>query len=418
MSNSANIGPGILQTSILTSGNNFISFQTNNDLFAEQQILELPVDAGLAYEIKQFQLQTKKSALNFSDQNSDFIDVISESSNFISLWDSAYSEDISLISETAKNDEAKTDAFNTFKALSIAAGTVQQKANALASDMEALSDAQNVTNTRLSSLLSSAISDLDSDAAKISTEIDQLKTEINQNINDIVEGAEKAGAATSELLVGILTTISDAKADNGGGKDGGGGDSGGGDAGGGGDSGGDDSGGGEEQASGDADAGDDSGGDSGGGDGGGGESGGDTPSTDFVVSAIKGATDGVAETAQARADLNANNENLAAAVQKLAEIEALVAVAKVVAVQDDLFRSAVSAFQASTKELATLWGRPPIAPPASGISGNMAQFGFEIKGVSSQQEANLLVEQMEYANNDWAGVGKNLARLKQRLVNV
>ena len=250
-----------------------------------------------------------------------------------------------------------------------------------------MSGSQSGLDTKLGDALTSAIKELGVEATSLSENIDALKDAIKKNIDDIAEGANKAGAATSELVVGVLTTIVNAKPDSKPAKNG----------------------------NGDGSESGENGKDSGSGENGGGSN---EPSTDFVVSAIKGASEGVAETAQARAALNANNEKLAAAIQKLARINALVAVAQVVAVQNSLFSAALQSIQQSVAAIAATWGAPPIAPPASGISLGLADFAKQIAAVSSQQEANTLVGQMEYAFNDWKLFYKDLARQKGRLVSV
>ena len=139
------------------------------------------------------------------------------------------------------------------------------------------------------------------------------------------------------------------------------------------------------------------------------------PSGDFVVQGIDAAEQGVAETAQARAALNANNALLASAYQQLAGADALVAVAKVVQVQNSQFSSAFHNALDTAQVLAEDWGQSPQAPPATGISAGLAAFADAVAGMASSADAETLGGQLDYANTAWQLLAASLAPLEQAM---
>jgi hypothetical protein len=142
------------------------------------------------------------------------------------------------------------------------------------------------------------------------------------------------------------------------------------------------------------------------------------PSTDFAVKGIQGAEDGTANTVQARADLNANNEKLAARCQSLAITRAVLAVAKVVQVQSGLFASAVGDSRAAAEQLASTWGQPPVSPPGSGLSLGFYDFAKDIDAVRDHDGASDLVARLRLANDGWRALSDALEDMKQLLTEL
>jgi hypothetical protein len=375
------VGALTLRTNYLSTTNDFLSLQSYGNLLQEQAPLELPGDAGLSYEVRTFQGEMKAQARYFNNKIvTEYIRLFTMGTNFYALWKAMFDNDIEHLQHAFENEIARKASFHVFKELSDQAGKTNQVASAFVEDLKVLNVTLAKLDSKLDSALDASIKQLEESAIAESAKIDKLKKAIEQNINDIVAGASKVGAATSELIIGVLTTITDAKVDVGskGGK------------------------GGETQK-----------------DGNGGKDKGDSgvPSTDFAVSAIQGATEGAAETAQARADLNANNEKLSVAYQNLARANALVAVAKVVKVQNEMFISVMKEAQEDSMQLAATWGQAPITPPGSGITLEFANFAQQIESVSSQKDADSLVDLCKNASMEWDLLNEKLSDLKRAMVD-
>jgi hypothetical protein len=219
--------------------------------------------------------------------------------------------------------------------------------------------------------------------ASDATAIDTLTAAVTQNIRDIVTGATAAGAGVSGLLTGMLTIISDAKPDK------------------------------PTAAAGDTKS-----------DKPAATPGGDAkndvsakpPSTEFVVTAIKGASEGIAQTERARADLNANNAKLATAYRNMANDDAMLAIAKVVQAQNDLFATAIHDSLAATAKLAATWGQPALASSTSGISQGFTEFVDGIDAIASPHDADLLVKELRLAGPAWEALTKSLVGSRRALL--
>ena len=387
MSSAVNIGPSTLRSNFENTSNYFRLLQTYADLLLTQMPLDLNVSSGLAYKINAYQQELGEKANTLHDDTiAEYIGIISKSINFCAIWDAAVKLDSQLLLNAAENPKAKANCVNIFHENSQQSGRLYQFADALTDDLVVLNDRLDKISTEFFPALEAAIKDLGKAAETESANIDALNKSIIQNINDITAGAEKAGAATSELVIGVLTKIVDAKPDKDpkagdGKKD-------------------------PKEGSGKKDT-----------TVGEGKETTDTSTTDFVVSAIRGAADGVAQTAQARADLNSNNEKLAAAYQRLANDNALIAVAKVVAAQNHMFISTMKEVQTHSTNLADTWGQPPISSPGSGISLEFVNFAKQIDAISTSDEAKQLEDSWQYESTNWDLLNKKLIYLKGQIVN-
>ena len=388
MSSAVNIGPSTLRSNFENTSNYFRLLQTYADLLLTQMPLDLNVSSGLAYKINAYQQELGEKANTLHDDTiAEYIGIISKSINFCAIWDAAVKLDSQLLLNAAENPKAKANCVNIFHENSQQSGRLYQFADALTDDLVVLNDRLDKISTEFFPALEAAIKDLGKAAETESANIDALNKSIIQNINDITAGAEKAGAATSELVIGVLTKIVDAKPDKDpkagdGKKD-------------------------PKEGSGKKDT-----------TVGEGKETTDTSTTDFVVSAIRGAADGVAQTAQARADLNSNNEKLAAAYQRLANDNALIAVAKVVAAQNHMFISTMKEVQTHSTNLADTWGQPPISSPGSGISLEFVNFAKQIDAISTSDEAKQLEDSWQYESTNWDLLNKKLIYLKGQIVNL
>ncbi|SFX37349.1 HBL/NHE enterotoxin family protein [Janthinobacterium sp. TB1-E2] len=359
MASTSNPGPQALQVDYFSASDQFLFTQTAADLLEQQANLDLDaqVDAGLAYQVSQFQSQMKSRAMTAGDRILPaYIGLLSQATAFAALWNAAYQLQRPRLAQAALDAGTRADIAQVYRQLAVQSGHINQQAQALTGDMRVIAGELAPLNAGFNTALSATIAALGAAASASSASIDQLKAAINTNIADIVAGANKTGAAVTELIVKTMTTISDAQGD---GKT--------------------------------------------------------APSGDFVVQGIDAAEQGVAETAQARAALNANNARLASAYQQLAGADALVAVAKVVQVQNSQFSSAFHNALDTAQVLAEDWGQSPQAPPATGISAGLAAFADAVAGMASSTDAETLGGQLDYANTAWQLLAASLAPLEQAM---
>ncbi|WP_058048091.1 hypothetical protein [Janthinobacterium sp. Ant5-2-1] len=359
MASTSNPGPQALQVDYFSASDQFLFTQTAADLLEQQANLDLDaqVDAGLAYQVSQFQSQMKSRAMAAGDRIlPSYIGLLSQATAFAALWDAAYQLHRPRLAQAAQDGATRADIAQVYRQLAVQSGHINQQAQALTGDMRVIAGELAPLNAGFNTALSATIAALGAAASASSASIDQLKAAINTNIADIVAGANKTGAAVTELIVKTMTTIRDAQGD---GKT--------------------------------------------------------APSGDFVVQGIDAAEQGVAETAQARAALNANNALLASAYQQLAGANALVAVAKVVQVQNSQFSSAFHNALDTAQVLAEDWGKSPQAPPATGISAGLAAFADAVAGMASNADAETLGGQLDYANTAWQLLAASLAPLEQAM---
>ncbi|TNC77930.1 hypothetical protein FHI69_01120 [Janthinobacterium lividum] len=359
MASTSNPGPQALQVDYFSASDQFLFAQTAANLLEQQANLDLDaqVDAGLAYQVSQFQSQMKSRAMTTGDRILPaYIGLLSQATAFAALWNAAYQLQRPRLAQAAQDASTRADLAQVYRQLATQSGHINQQAQALTGDMRVIAGELAPLNAGFNTALSTTIAALGAAASASSASIDQLKAAINTNIADIVAGANKTGAAVTELIVKTMTTISDAQ--------------------------------GEGKAA---------------------------PSGDFVVQGIDAAEQGVAETAQARAALNANNALLASAYQQLAGANALVAVAKVVHVQNSQFSSAFHNALDTAQVLAEDWGQSPQAPPATGVSAGLAAFADAVAGMASSTDAETLGGQLDYANTAWQLLAASLAPLEQAM---
>lgn len=364
MASSSNPGPQALQVDYFSASDQFMFAQAAADLLEQQANLDLgaQADAGLAYQVSQFQSQMKRRAMATGDTIMPaWIGLLSEATAFAALWEAACQLQRPRLAQAAQDGAIRADIAQVFQQLAAQSGHITQQAQALTGDMRVIAGELAPLNAGFNTALSTAIAALGAAAGAAAASIDQLKAAINTNIADIVAGANKTGAAVTELIVKTVTTISDAQ---GAGKAGHG------------------------QAA---------------------------PSGGFVVQGIDAAQQGVAETAQARAALNANNALLASAYQQLATADALVAVAKVVQVQNSQFLNAYNGALASAQVLAEDWGQSPQAPPATGISAGLAAYADAVAGMGGSADAATLGGQLDDASTAWHLLAASLAPVEQAM---
>jgi len=271
--------------------------------------------------------------------------------------------------------------------LSEHAGTINQTANTASKNLDVVNKSLLQLQSQFDSALDSAIKELEVAATARIAEIDELETAIKKNINDIVAGSNKVGGAVRELGIGVLTSIikvngnpKAAETD----KDSAHKDSAHKDS--------------AHKDSAHKDL--------------------EVPSADFAVSAITGAQEGATQTAQARADLNSNNQKLATAYQVLAQANALVATAKVIQVQNRMLASEIAAIQVKILGIATTWGQSPVIPPGSGISLGFNEYAQQIVESLPPVEAKQLLAQLRNTAIGWNSLETQLTSIKQELTDI
>lgn len=284
------LGPASLEPALLGATNQYEQTQSYTNLVLVQPALNLHVDAGLAYEVKTFQRAIKKKGAFFTDEvMGGYIGLFTGIGGLGAMF--AGFEGMHQASSQPSLTEVPAEA----GLVAQTAADAGSKGRLLAADMHVVNGELKTLKVNFDTTVSKAIAALKAEAATASADIDSLKTAIEKNISDIVEGSWKVGGAVTELGIGTLTTIA-----------------------------------GGEGSAGKAIKG----------------------ATDFSTKAIHGAVDGATETAQARADLNANNKKLAAKYQELAGFDAEAAIAKVAQVQADLFITAMSRIESSVTKVA------------------------------------------------------------------
>lgn len=383
----ADISVGNLEQDYLGANSNVLLLQEHARLVMMQEPLNLPGDAGLAFQVKMFQSQFKAKALYSQNQFKPmYINIVASASNFCALF-KAY---VSIVEPLIKQGADSHQTASSLTAnLSEYAGDLNQMATIAAKNLGVVNTSLSQLQSKFDDALSSAIKDLGESAIAASAEIDGLETEIKKNIGDIVEGADKVGGAVRELGIGILTQFAQVTGSSKA-KPAAGGDSE------------EDS---EEEDS--AEEKDPAGS-------------GPTavPSTEFVVSAITAARDGGTETFQARADLESNNQKLAAAYQTLAKTNSLVATAKVIQVQNRMFAAEMVATQAKILNIANSWGQSPVIPPGSGISLGFDQYGQQISAIAAPADTAQLMAVLRNAVIGWNSFQDQLTTIKQELTGV
>lgn len=388
--------PGIgtldLESEYLLAANRFALGQCHAQVIQEQPGLDLALeDAGLAYKILEYQRQMRAQATYFSTRiMPSFIQLFSDATNFNALIQSAIEIEAPQIRNASRNAKAKTSSEAAINALTDAARALSMQATKFGENLAVVDDSLRTLEQAFRAALDSALNELVASAKDDAVAIDGLTKEILKNITDIVTGAEKVGGAITELGIGVLTTISntkaDAKADPKKDKK-------------------------EEDKEGKKNvAGSPKSRDAA-------DTGTKAPLSEFAVKAIEAARSGADSTALARAQLNTNNEALADRLQSLAEANSILSIAKVVQVQNGIFTTAMGEALAIVRTIASTWGTPPDGEhPGAGISLGFSNFSTAIAAINSQQDADALASRLTASSTEWDSLRDQLAYLKSAII--
>lgn len=380
----SDIRAGNLEQAYLDTNNNIILLLEYTKLVMIQERLNLPGDAGLAFQVKTFQSQFRTQALYVQNQLVPaYINIVSSAGNFCSLFGAFVTLGEPLIAQDSEDSKQKASSISGI--LSEHAGNINQTANIAAKNLGVVNNSLLQLQKEFDSALDNAIKKLDDSATATSAEIDKLETAIKQNINDIVEGSTKVGGAVRELGIGMLTQITKVTGKAPVGKETAG----------------------EDKVTGKASVGKETAGKEL-----------EVPSVDFVVSSIAGAQEGATQTAQARAGLNSNNQKLATAYQTLAQANSLVATAKVIQVQNRMLASEMGATQVKILDIATNWGQSPVIPPGSRVSLGFDDYAQQINASVTPADTKQLLVLLKNAAISWNSLHKQLTDIKQGLTGI
>jgi len=385
----ASISPMSLLIDYASSTGHFKNGQTVAKMVLVQAPLQLPVDVGLSYEIETLQAKTKEQGGYYNARlMPKYIELISLGNNFGMLVEAFISLEKKSVEQSFDNELARFSAAQTAAELSNQASMINQRA-------ESLANLTQMTRAELSSgaeemtvAIKKALEQLSETAKTETAKIDELNAKIAKCVDEIVEGGTKFGEGLNDLFVGVLTTITEAKAD----VD-------------------------PKAVTDDKDKSKDK------------KSAGkklDENKTDdekskaasgtFVIKSITTSSEGIGQMGQARADLMKYNTQLAAAYQDLASVNCAITLAKVAEVQNDQFAAVMGKLQECTKKISTTWGVSPITPPGHGISLQFADFSDRIKSVKSKEEANQLSQLMTNQLISWQEFNEQMRFTRATLV--
>lgn len=378
------VGPGNLQTVYTAATDQFVRGQLYAETVMMQETLHFSgVDRGLETQIIEFQSRMKRQAAYFYDQiingSYGYISAIAGGYHMCALASVTIKVTAGEIELAATNDKARSSATSAYAMLSdqaysqsVATATLATKAASLDHSL-----AQYVTSYR--EALKQVESDLTAAAKKTLEDIDALRKAINQNIADIVAGGQEIGGGVANLVVGMLTEITkltvapdpkkddpDSKKDE------------------------------PEPKKDEADAKKD-----------GPVLKASANDDTFAVLAIKAVASGASKLSQAEKDLNANNEKLAAAYQKLAQDEAVLAVAKAVEVQNDLFAAMVPLSATASQDISISY---------LSVEANLNGFSASIASVTDAAAASALAKQALRAEPLWDALNSELQEMKKMII--
>jgi hypothetical protein len=370
------------------------------ELIATQGVLDISsVDVGLAVKMAQFQQQLRAQARDFLDTIlRGFSRLVMEGGSLASLIETFDQLDSTDIRKSWSDAGKRQNLVNILSAVSEQAGECYVDVNTFVTDVDLASGALGTLSDNVDAVLGAALSEL-TDALKATAQtINELTKAVYQNIEDIVGGAREAGDAVTELGIGVITIISGSMTGGEAKKPGG-------------EGGGDGDGKGNGKGNGDG-KGDGNGNGKGDKDGKGDKKGTDTPpkvpSVQFVVHAIQAGGDGVAKWSAAQLALQSNNAELAEAYQTLAGQNALLAVAKVVQAQKELFVTSMTTLTTDCHVLETNW---------SAMRDGLDVYKAAIMEVSNEDTASKLAELADAANKLWSVLQQKLARVKTQIMN-
>lgn len=434
------LGPGDTLSSYKAGSGAVGTGLTYAALVRGQEVLDVSgIDAGLAVTVAARQAELKQQAAEFVDTTvADFIQLATDADNFANLL-AAFTGDTAAMQQlsAATNLDASRE---QIAAIGDYAGEVGSDGDTAIDHLDVLQADLGRIGGNLDSAIKDAVAAVGADGQAASARIDDLTEKISANIQAIVDGANETGDAVTQLGIGILTEIT--KGGTGSGTGGGDGSTGEPDTGGGSPAGQPPAG---EAPSGDTPAGEPPAGEAPSGEppagdlsageppaseppaseppaseppaseppageGGGfakplltgADPIGTVPDASFVVSAIKAGSKGTEKYSKAIADLQRNNDLLAAQYQRLATANRLVAIAKVTQAQEGLFAGSVTQTQVAVMTIRAGW---------STLRGALLAWSR----LAGPADAAALARLLPGALKQWQAVAADIRKMKRAL---
>jgi len=381
------LGPRNLTGIFFEMANDFVLAEIYADVLISQNPVKASnVDDALAVSIKDMQDKMKNHADYFINSLMDYyIKVNSDAFNMAAVARATIDTEQEAIRSSFDNAKARKSASQGFLTLADEVRRVGSDTQTLANHFDIEQRILKDLNAGYTDALSTLISTLSGTDGLISAklaQIDTLKAEIEQDIEDVVKGGSEIGGAVTELVTGILTSIGSAEPDK---KPGGNDGNGEGD-----DSGNDDE---DETSENDAESGKNNGGEI---------------DTAFAVHAIGAAREGASKMSAALSGIRSNNVALATAYQELARDQMLLTVAKVVEAQTAMFVKAMKKAVNSTHELSTALGR---------VASSVEDFATEISKADAHSSAPAsLSSTARAADGEWQRLATELTSIKRSII--
>lgn len=376
------LGTQNLEETYLVTTENITVVQLSASVIMAQPILDISdLDMKLATLINAYQDRLKSNAKFFlAKLIPEYVTVVIDASNFSALVNASYSILRNEINEAYENPTVALHASRTFTHLSAQAGEVWVDVHSLNSSYMAGEKSIERYAKDYATDLSEVIELLGETTKKITLKIEEIQENIAQNIKDIVEGSKELGGAVTELGMGILTTISGAvevpkpKED---------------------DDNDDDEDGNDEKDKSSQEEGD-----------GQEKEPLEAPNVEYAIHSIQAGTSGTAKASTAVQELKANNKKLAAAFQELARENVLVAIAKAVEAQNELYLDAFAQLGSDIHDLSTEWA---VIEPA------YTKYAQDVKSIRNQSESIEMGAELQGAKTLWSALNGQLMYIRKNM---
>jgi hypothetical protein len=358
---SVNFGDQDLLRAYLSGANKGLLSQTySNLLLIQQQLSVLNIDTEISVKIQAYQQRMFNQARFFTDASlPGFISLLSFGSNFSALV-SALNKDFT------RDDQTILDGIKNI-VLSVTA--IADLAKSYEVSSKALDTKFTVALDSLLSLISSyqdALTQLEDlvavNVTGIIQEIDALNLKTATNIQDIVAGGDKASAGVAEIGKSIIATIGISEDDS-------------------------------KKTAADSKAGTNvltagEGGDD---------------KIDYMISGLQSIAGGVTDSSQAARDLKTNNRLLAAAYQQLASANAVLAVAKSIQAQNQLYTDAYQGTTTAVHALYSGW---------QSIQASYYRNADIITAITTTDDIQILRSKMTLATQEWQILSQEIGTIK------
>jgi len=369
---SIDLGDQNLLAAYLACARNALLSQTYSNLLEMQQKFSLEgMDVGLAVKFKAYQTEMLTYARAYDHQTMPaIIHQMTYASNFsalMSAFKKVLGKDGFLKLENIKDISVQVSSLKeTAIKYEIYASALNAKMGVTWNSLQPLADNFKTVIDQIESNLTVA-------AQNVSQEISDLNALIDQNIQGIIDGGEKAGSGVVEIGNTIITTLNVSEEDESKLK--------------------------KDQKSSDKDESDKAKA----------KKEDDELPTKYLVSGLNAIAGGIAGSSQAAADLKLNNEKLAAAYQKLAKVNSLLSVAKSIEAQNELFVSSIQNTNPAITQLDDGWKK---------VTASFSNAENAIFTINSAEELQSLKSAVEQGAQKWKILSDQIDDIKLNYANV